>query len=111
MTDAFDLMATVTASTKRNPASVSGVRGAPATNISSLSCLPLDPVDAEIRGRVELSTPAELLQTVARDGLDIKEGDRLVVSGTEYAIRAVEDWYWGPEDADFLLLVLEELKT
>lgn len=103
-------MATVTASTKRPPAISSGIRGAATTNLSSLSCLPLDPVDAELRARVAIDTPHELLQTFVQDGLDIAEGDILVVDSTEYPIRAVEDWYWGPDEENYLRLIVEELK-
>jgi len=107
----FSRFATVTASTKRPPAVSSGKRGVPATEISSLKCLPLDPVDAEVRERLGLDTPHELLQTFAQGGLDIREGDFLVVGSTEYPIRAVEDWRWPPDEADYVRLVLEELKT
>jgi hypothetical protein len=107
----FSRFATVTASTKRPPAVSSGKRGVPATEISSLTCLPLDPVDAEVRERLALDTPHELLQTFAQGGLDIREGDILVVGSTEYPIRAVEDWRWPPDSADYVRLVLEELKT
>jgi hypothetical protein len=106
----FDLMASVTASTKRPPAFSGGKRGAAATNISSMKCTPLDPVDSEIRERLGLMGPMELLQTFCDDGLDIIEGDILVVSGTEYPIRSVADWYWSADAANYLHLVVEELK-
>jgi len=102
---------TLTASTKRSPAASGGKIGAPETNIASLSCTPLDPVSAELRERMpQLAQYQELLQTFVRGGLDIQEGDRLVVSGTEYPIRAVEDWHWPPEGADYQRLIIEELK-
>ena len=106
----FARMATVTASTKRPPAMVSGIRGAAETNLSSLACLPLDPVDAELRGRMAIETPHEVLQTFVQGGLDIVEGDVLVVGSREYPIRAVEEWTWPPDSADYLRLVVEELK-
>ena len=107
----FARFATVTASTKRPPAIAGGKRGSPATNVESLSCTPLDPVDPELRERLGLETPHELLQTFVEDGVDIKEGDLLVVGGTEYPVRAVADWNWPPDAADFVQLVLEDLKT
>jgi len=106
----FSRFATVTASTKRPPAVSSGKRGSPAEEISSLSCLPLDPVDAEVRERLGLDTPHELLQTFVQGGQDIREGDLLVVGSAEYPIRAVEDWRWPPDTADYVRLVLEDLK-
>ena len=111
MSTAFTRFATVTASTKRSPAVAGGKRGAPTTNIASLSCMPLDPIDSEIRERFGLSSPMELLQTFVQGGQDIKEGDLLVVSSTEYPIRAVGDWNWPPDNANYLHLIIEELKT
>lgn len=108
MSSSFDRLATVTASTKRPPAVSSGKRGAPATNIVSLSCTPLDPVNAEIQQRLQLKTPHELSQTFVDGSLDIVEGDILVVSGIEYPIRAVADWTFG--SSKYLHLILEELK-
>ena len=107
----FTRMATVSASTKRPPAVSGGKRGSPVTQVASLSCLPLDPVDPELRERLGLETAHELLQTFVQGGLDIQEGDVLVVGGTEYPIRAVADWRWPPDEADYLQLILEELKT
>jgi hypothetical protein len=107
---AFTLMATVTASTKRPPTLVNGKRGDPATNLSSLSCFPLDPVDPELRQRMAINTPHELLQTFTQGGLDIQEGDLLVVGTTEYPIRACAEWHWPEDDANYLHLILEDLK-
>lgn len=98
---------TVEASTKRAPAISSGKRGTPTTNVSSLSCTPLDPVDAELRQRLALSTPHELLQTFTGE-TDIREGDILTVDSTDYPIRACEEWDW--RGATFLRLVVEDLK-
>lgn len=55
----------VTASTKRQPALGSGVYGEMTTKLTDVKCMDLDPVDAELRGRLLLDTPHELLQTVA----------------------------------------------
>jgi hypothetical protein len=101
-------MATVTASTKRAPAISDGKRGEAVTNIASLKCFPLDPVDPEIRQRLGLNTPHEILQTFTQSNLDIKVGDVLVVSTREYPIKAVSDWSFGV--GDYLHLILEDLK-
>lgn len=107
----FTLMASVTASTKRSPAASSGKIGAMAENLASLVCTPLDPIDATVRERMpQLAQYQELLTTFVQGGLDIVEGDRLVVSGTEYPVRAVEDWYWRPDELDYVRLIVEELK-
>jgi hypothetical protein len=109
----FTLMATVSASTKRSPDISGGIIGAAETHIASLSCFPLDPVDPEIQQRIpNLAGAQELLQTFVQGGLDIDEGDILIVSSTEYPIRAVEDWSWphDPNDADYQRLILEQPK-
>jgi len=99
---------TVTASTKRSPALAGGKRGAPVTRLVSLRCTPLDPVDPELRQRVALNTPHELLQTFVDGALDILEGDILVVGAAEYPIRSCGEWEWC--GSRFLHLVLEDLK-
>lgn len=58
----------VTASTKRAPAITGGKRGEAVTNLTGVKCMNLDPVDPELRNRLELETPHELLQTVANGG-------------------------------------------
>jgi hypothetical protein len=107
----FDLLAVVTASTKRRPDPVGGIVGDAVTNIDSLSCTPLDPVDPDLRDMIPgLSGKGELRQTLIEGGLDIKEGDILVVGSASYSIRAVGDWYWRPDESDFVHLFLEEHK-
>lgn len=103
----FLQQATVTASTKR--ASVSGgKRGTPTTQISSLLCTPLDPVDQELRERLGLRGAHEVLQTFVDGSLDIAEGDTLVVGASEYPIRAVGNWSW--RGSVYRHLIIEELK-
>lgn len=99
---------TVTAATKRSPVLTGGKRGVAATKIASLQCMPLDPVEAELRQRLALNTPHELLQTCVGAGLDIREGDVLVVAGTDYPIRDVGEWAW--RGGLFMRLILEDLK-
>lgn len=107
----FALFATVTASTKRRPDASSGLIGDATTNLSSLSCTPLDPVDPELVQRIPgLSGREELLQTFVQSGLDIVEGDTLVVSSTDYPIRAVGDWYWPHDELDYVRLIVEQPK-
>lgn len=62
---------TVTASTKRQPAINAGKRGAPATLLTGVRCTALDPIPVtpEIRERLDLKTPHELLETFV-DGSD-----------------------------------------
>lgn len=58
----FRRMASVTVGTKRTK------KGEPATVLSNQKCTPLDPVDPELRRRLALETPHELLQTFMADG-------------------------------------------
>lgn len=111
MSSSFTRMATVTASTKRLATVSSGKRGAAATNISSLKCTPLDPVDEELRVRFSTRASQEIRQCFVQGGLDIVPGDTLVVGSDEYSIRAVGDWWWRPGAADYVRLVLEEVVT
>ena len=106
----FSRMASITASTKRSPGMVSGLEGAYVTNISSLACLPLDPVSPELELGVAGLAWRETLQTMVEGGLDIVEGDLLTVSGVDYPVRAVANWTWGPDSTDFLVLYLEDIK-
>lgn len=103
----FGDLATVTASTKRATMS-SGIRGEASTNLSTLKCTPLDPVDAELRHSLEIDTAHELLQTFVDGDLDIEEGDVLVVGSVEYPIRSCAEWKW--DGSQYLHLVLEDLK-
>jgi hypothetical protein len=107
----FSLFATVTASTKRTPAVSSGKFGAATSSVASLSCTPLDPLTPEIAMRAGLDTPYEGLQTFTEGGLDIVEGDILTVSGKDYPIKAVGDWYWPMSANNYQYIVLELLKN
>lgn len=106
----FAKLATVTASTKRGGTVVDGLEQAEVEVIASLKCWPLDSVTPEVAQGFEELGWREILQTAVEGGLDIQEGDILVVSGTDYPIRAVADWYWRPDDTDYQTLFLENLK-
>ena len=104
----FARLATTTASTKRSGGIVNGLEVGYTTNIASLKCLPLDPVDPElVQGEWGLAF-YEVLQTTVEGSLDIVEGDVLVVATVEYPIRAVGDWDW--HGVVFRRLILEKKK-
>lgn len=107
---AFRKLATVTASTKRNPAVSSGKRGEKVTNITSLTCTPLDPVQPEIAYRAGLESPFEALETYVDKDLDILKGDDLVVDDKSYQVKAVAEWGWRRGETEYLHLLLEEVK-
>lgn len=107
----FAELASITASTKRRGSIPgSGLEPAYAEEIASLKCLPLDPVDAEVAQGIEGLSFREILQTSVEGGLDIVEGDLLVVGSTEYPVRVVKDWLWPPDATDYLILYLEDKK-
>jgi len=61
-TRSFSHLATISCSTKRTQ------KGNPATNLTGLKCIPLMPVDPELRRRLGLETPHEIKQTFITDG-------------------------------------------
>jgi len=108
MSTAFLCFATLTISTKRSPAVTGGKRGTPTTFLTGVKAMPLDPVSPELRQRLALNTPHELLQTYVLGTQDIREGD-FVVSGTqEYPVRSVAEW--PSSDGVLRHLILEDLK-
>lgn len=106
----FAELASVIASTKRSGGIASGLESSYAESIASFKCLPLDPVSPEVAQGIEGLSFREILQTAVEGGLDIVEGDLLVVGSTEYPVRAVEDWTWPPDATDYLMLYLEDKK-
>lgn len=111
----FSRLATVTASTKRSGGIVSGLEVGYVTHIASLKCLPLDPITVERKGGHSVMVSGveglgwhEVLQTSTEGGLDIIEGDLLVVGSVEYPIRAVANWTW--RGSEYKRLLLQEIK-
>lgn len=106
----ISLITSVTASTKRSPSLSGNKRGTPVTNISTLKCTPLDPLDPTVLAHFQTNSPMELLQCFIKGTLDIVEGDWLVVSGVDYPIQAVSEWYWPMDNTTYLHLILEDIK-
>lgn len=88
----FQMMQTVSATTKRTPAKVDGVISDPIVYLTDLEVLPLMPVSGDIALRYALKSPRESMVTYILDTYDILEGDVLVVAGVEYPIHAVGSW-------------------
>lgn len=105
----FARIASQDAATKRATLSGAGVRSGYSVFLTGLKCLPLMPVDAETRNRPELQTFHEVKETYLESGLDIDEGDMLVIDGVDYPVRAVEDWPWRGGET-YLRLIVEQLK-
>ena len=109
MSASFTKLASITASTKRNPDVASGKVGAAVTNLSSISITPLYPVNSDTANRFGLDNPFEYKECFAQDGLDILKGDYLVVDSEEYPIRFVELWAWPPDGENRLHLIVEDI--
>lgn len=102
-------LATKVVSFKRPPITVGGKRGTPTTFLTGIKCTPLDPVDPEIRFRLGVETPHEILQTFVFSNVGVAEGDILVdASGVEYPVKSVGEWEW--KGSMFLHLYVEDLK-
>ena len=108
MSISFIRHATVTASTKRSPTIASGKRGEPTANLTSVTCLPVDPLDTNTAARLGIERPHELRQTMVRTGVDIRAGDIFVVGSTEYAVVQTEEWLWPRIQDEYLLLILKK---
>ncbi len=100
---------TATATTKRSPAAVGGRVGEMQTHLTTLAIMPLMPVGSDLTTLPALTSPREAKETYCPEA-DVREGDRLVVAGTEYVIRWVGEWPWFDEEENFLRLAVEEIK-
>ena len=103
---------TVTASTKRNAALSGGRLGAATTHLASLLITPLWPAGSETVRTLDLNSPREFKECyhvpTGTTLPDVREGDILVVSGTDYPIYFVGEWTDG--DIPTLHLVVQEVK-
>lgn len=74
LTASFRQLATVNASTKRNPIAVAGKRGVPETHLTGLKITPLDTVSADqIKYRDDLKSPYRVLRTYLADAEEFLE--------------------------------------
>lgn len=108
MSNSFDKLKTTTASTQRAGAvDSSGLSGGMDTSIASLSCLPVDPITAELAQTAGLDVWVGLYQTMVDGDLDIQSGDQFIVASDTYKVRAVAEWDWKSDV--MALLVLEDV--
>lgn len=99
-------LATLPATTRRNPAAVGGKIGPPVDHITSdLKVTPLAPVSPEYAERYRLQSPRESFFTFTPGTPDIEEGDELVISGTTYRVAMVSVYDF--PIAQYLELVVE----
>jgi hypothetical protein len=108
MTTAFAKLATVTASTKRNPASVAGKVGQAVTYLVGLQILPIMPTDEETRLMYKIQSPRVTYVTYVEQSIDIKNGDILVVGAASYKIVGVGKW--DAAVAPFRSIILEDVQ-
>ena len=110
------ILATLTASTKREPAPVGNIIGAPVTNIATLPITPLQSTNADMALEASIQDASETKVTLCfvdgnGDPWDVEEGDILVVSGTEYTIRSVAEFNRPASDMHYSRLIIQERKV
>ena len=109
MSATYEKLLDRTADTKRSTLS-GGKFGAPATYLTGVKCTRPTPLDPEIRQRLTLDTPHELLE-VFTEAADIQEGHTLVVPKD----HARDVWDIEPEQAEAVmrsaLKIARALKT
>ena len=110
MSIAFTRRLTVTASTKRSPTPSAGLVGVPVAHLATLRTTPLDPASAEVMARYGTGAP-QLLRRCYCPRADVRAGDRLVVDGREYPIRAVEDWVGMGAINAYQALIVEDIQA
>ena len=111
MSSSFAKMARLAASTKRSGApDADKHETAFAVSIAALKCIPLSTVEPELAQGLDFGPWYELLKTTVQGGLDIKEGDLLVVGAEEYPIRSVASYYWPPDGTERMVLILQDRK-
>lgn len=117
MSASFRRMLTVDASTTRLVLDSNGKSSGPTTVLSNIAVSEPMPVTAEIRGRLVLDTPHEVLMIFCDDSMDVQSGDKITLSDSvnvtndkAYPVRAVERWPW-TTGTTYKMLVVENLKT
>ncbi|HSW63422.1 MAG TPA: hypothetical protein VLH56_08940 [Dissulfurispiraceae bacterium] len=93
MSLSFARLATVIASTKRNPAPSSGRVTVAVISIATLKITPLMPVTPEVAQKYALKSPRDAYYAYTEGTPDILEGDILTVGSIDYRISAVGDWH------------------
>lgn len=107
-------MATLTASTKRYPAVSASKITAPVAYLTSLPVTPLQSVDAELALQANIQDFYEVKKTYCFTNssgslYDVREGDILVLSGVEYAIRSAAEFN-RPGNGSYTRLIIQERK-
>lgn len=107
----FDVIATVTASTKKPAVISGGKRGAMESYLTGIKITELTPVSPELRARLDLGTVYELKQCFVLGSPDIKDGHYLTVGGIDYPVRYVAEYPATTNTGDSRLhLIIEELR-
>jgi len=106
-------LATVTASTLRRPAPSGGLIGAPESSIASFLITPFQSVSAELalEATIQDASESKVCHAFTSGGslYDVKEGDILVVSGTEYDIQHVAEFNRGVDS--YSRIIVNERKV
>lgn len=105
---------TQTAVIKRNADLGGGITGAPVTHITSLAITPIWPVSSEVARQLDIASARELKECFhVSDSTtilpDVREGDLLVLDGTEYPIFDVQEWT--DRQVPCLCIIVQEVKS
>ena len=123
----FDQLATITITTKRAPAPISGIRDKRASYLTNVDAHPIMPIESRRETEVRLRfgdsrQSAKIHQTYIEKQAhtksgnpvtelpDIVETDAIVYGGIEYNILAVRTWPETDGMTPYLEIVLEEAK-
>lgn len=107
------MLAKAQASTKRNPAPVSGKVGAPVTHLPLVIVTEPLPPSQETRKdtleRYQIKSPVDMFTSYTIGTPDILNGDLLIVGEVTYNVRAAVPWRG--LGADYTELILERVKA
>lgn len=91
-----DKLFTITFDTKRVGATVGGLEPNPTPVLSGIACLPLYPVNMEMKISMGVDPTTNLQATITFGDIDVLQGDIMIVDSGEFNIRWVETWAWRP---------------
>ena len=74
---------------------------------SGIPCMEPFPLDARLRFYQPVEPGKVLLQTILQGDYTIYRNDVCTVSGVDYPIKEIENWYMRPIDTHFVQLTLE----
>lgn len=109
MTSSRDHLFTETFGTRRIGDTVAGLQPDPTPVLSGIACLPLYPVNMNIKISMGVDPSVNLQAIITYGDIDIRQGDVLVIGSGLYNIKWVGPWNWRPGDYYYQVFVEEGL--